>query len=310
MPSVSIIIPAFNRTKFLELAIDSAFAQTHDDWEIIVADDGSDEETRQYLRSIEGPKVRVVWLPHSGNPSLVRNAAVAVASGRYLAFLDSDDEWAPQKLQRQLAALAERPQCRWSYTACRHVDESGRLIPKKRVSALPAPEGWIFKELLTLQIGIAMPTVVTQRDLFDEVGGFDEQQRFGEFHDLCLRLALKGEVVVVRETLCSVRTHSDHYSANQTANHAGWLQLYQKMARTTADADLQAHCVRMQAETSLRLAAAHTQDGNHRAALATLARALSFSWRYPRWWWGAFIRILRPLVPDSVATVVRRRRLQ
>jgi glycosyltransferase involved in cell wall biosynthesis len=310
MPSVSIIIPAFNRTKFLKLAIESAFAQTYDDWEIIVADDGSDEETRQYLRSVAGPRVRVVWLSHSGNPSLVRNAAAAVASGRYLAFLDSDDEWAPEKLQRQLAALGERPRSRWSYTACRHIDESGRLIPKKRVSPSPAPEGWIFKQLLTLQIGIAMPTVVTQRDLFDEAGGFDEQQRFGEFHDLCLRLALKGEVVVVREPLCSVRTHHDHYSSNHTANHAGWLQLYQKMARSTADADLQAHCMRMQAETSLRLAGAHAQNGDNRAAFATLARALRFSWRYPRWWWGAFMRILRPVIPDAVATVIRKRRSQ
>jgi len=73
-----------------------------------------------------------VWLPHSGNPSLVRNAAAAAASGRYLAFLDSDDEWAPQKLERQLAAFARSTQCRWSYTACRHIDEGGHLIPKKR----------------------------------------------------------------------------------------------------------------------------------------------------------------------------------
>ena len=184
------------------------------------------------------------------------------------------------------------------------------MIPKKRVSPSPAPEGWIFKQLLTLQIGIAMPTVVTQRDLFDEAGGFDELQRFGEFHDLCLRLALKGEVVVVREPLCSVRTHHDHYSSNQIANHAGWLQLYQKMARSTADAELQAHCMRMQAETSLRLAGAHTQNGDNRAAFATLARALRFSWRYPRWWWGAFMRILRPVIPDAVATVIRKRRSQ
>jgi glycosyltransferase involved in cell wall biosynthesis len=308
MPSVSIIIPAFNRSQFLRLAVESAFAQSFTDWEMIVADDGSNHETREYLRSIAGPKVRVLWLSHTGNPSAVRNAAAAAASGRYLAFLDSDDEWAPEKLHKQIAALRARPDSRWSYTACRHIDEIGRLIPKKHPSESIAPEGWIFKQLLTLEIGIAMPAVVAQRDLFDEAGGFDEQQRFGEFHDLCLRLALKGEVVVVREALCSVRLHNQHYSANRTEDHAGWLQLYRKMARVTAGSDLHAHCMRMQADASLRLARAHAEKGEYHAACATLGRALPFSWPYPRWWWGAFKRILRPAVPSVLMTTLRNRR--
>ncbi|HZE42683.1 MAG TPA: glycosyltransferase family A protein [Steroidobacteraceae bacterium] len=302
MASVSIIIPAYNRTKFLALAVQSAVNQTHSDWELIIADDGSDEETNRYLRGISAPAVRIVWLPHSGNPSLVRNAAAAAASGRYLAFLDSDDEWAPQKLERQLAALRDQPQCRWSYTACRHIDEGGHLIPKKR-AAPPAPEGWIFRQLLTLEIGIAMPTVVTERSLFEEVGGFDEQQLFGEFHDLCLRLALKGEVVVVREPLCSVRVHGEHYSSDRTANHAGWFRLYQKMAATTDDPGLRAYCVRMQADESLNLARAQADKGEYRTAWTTLGRALSFSWRYPHWWWGAFRGVIRRCIANAVAAL-------
>jgi glycosyltransferase involved in cell wall biosynthesis len=304
MPSVSIIIPAFNRAKFLALAVESAVNQTHADWELIIADDGSDEETQRYLRGIAGPAVRVVRLPHSGNPSLVRNAAAAVASGRYLAFLDSDDEWAPQKLERQLAALREQPQCRWSYTACRHIDESGRLIPKKR-PAPPAPDGWIFRQLLTLEIGIAMPTVVTERSLFEELGGFDEQQLFAEFHDLCLRLALKGEVVVVREPLCSVRVHREHYSSDRAANCAGWLRLYQKMAAATDDPGLRAHCVRGQADESLNLARAHADNGDYRAACNTLSHALSFSWRYPHWWWAAARGTIRRVIPNAVVSALR-----
>ncbi len=304
MPSVSIIIPTFNRTKFLTLAVQSVFNQTYPDWELIIADDGSDDETQGFLRGIESPTSRIVWLPHSGNPSLVRNAAATAASGRYLAFLDSDDEWAPQKLERQLAALRDRPQCRWSYTACRHIDESGRLIPKKR-PAPPAPDGWIFQQLLTLQIGIAMPTVVTERSLFAEAGGFDEHQLFGEFHDLCLRLALRGEVVVVREPLCSVRVHQEHYSSDCTANCAGWLRLYQKMAATTEDPELRAHCVRMQADESLNLARAHADKGEYRAAWATIGQALSFSWRFPRWWWAALRGVARQVIQNTVATALR-----
>jgi glycosyltransferase involved in cell wall biosynthesis len=306
MPSVSVIVPAFNRPKFLKLAIESVYAQTYTDWEVVIADDGSDEDTQRYLRSIMAPKVRIVWLPHSGNPSLVRNAAAGAASGRYLAFLDSDDEWAPQKLERQLSALRDQPQCRWSYTACQHMDESGRLIPKKR-PAPPAPDGWIFRQLLTLEIGIAMPTVITERSLFAEARGFDEQQLFGEFHDFCLRLALKSEVVVVREPLCSVRVHREHYSSDRTANHAGWLRLYRNMMATTDDPGLRAHCVRMQADESLNLARAHAAKGEYRAAWTTLGHALSFSWRYPQWWWAASRGVIRRLFSGAVAAAFRPR---
>jgi glycosyltransferase involved in cell wall biosynthesis len=304
---VSIVIPAFNRTRFLALAVQSALNQTYSDWELIIADDGSDEETHRYLQSIASPNVRVVWLPHSGNPSRARNAGAAAARGRYLAFLDSDDEWAPHKLERQLAALRDQPQCRWSYTACRHIDESGCVIPKKRLTAPPAPEGWIFRQLLTLEIGIAMPTVVTERSLFTEAGGFDEQQLFGEFHDLCLRLALKSAVVVVREPLCSVRVHREHYSSDRVADHAGWLRLYQKMAATTDDPGLRAFCARKQADESLNVARAHADKGEYRAAWTTLGHALSFSWRYPQWWWAALKGSIRRLIPNALTAALRPR---
>jgi hypothetical protein len=180
------------------------------------------------------------------------------------------------------------------------------LIPKKR-PAPPAPDGWIFRQLLRLEIGIAMPTVVTERSLFVEADGFDEQQLFGEFHDFCLRLALKSEVVVVREPLCSVRVHSEHYSSDRTANHAGWLRLYQKMAATTDDSGLRGYCVRMQADESLNLARAYADNSEYHAAWTTFGRALSFSWRFPHWWWAAFRGVIRCIIPNAVAAALRPR---
>src|SRR6185437_668849 len=91
-PLVSVILPTFNRLGYLQAAVDSVFNQTMRDWELIVADDGSDSETRAYLQSFaEKPRVRVLWLSHSGNPGAVRNAALQCARGEYVAFLDSDD---------------------------------------------------------------------------------------------------------------------------------------------------------------------------------------------------------------------------
>src|SRR5258708_34074473 len=105
-PAISIILPTFNRLKYLRLAVDSVFAQTFADWELLIADDGSDEETRAYLRGLENlPRVKVIWLSHSGNPSAVRNAALREARGDYIAFLDSDDMWMPAKLEPQIYVL-------------------------------------------------------------------------------------------------------------------------------------------------------------------------------------------------------------
>jgi glycosyltransferase involved in cell wall biosynthesis len=288
VPNVSVIVPTYNRSRYLKLAVESVYAQTYTDWEMIIADDGSGEETRAYLRGIVDPRVRVVWLPHSGNPSHVRNAAMDAATGRYLAFLDSDDIWAPQKLEMQLAALHERLNCRWSYSACDRIDANGNPAPKKNQRPIVRPEGWIFEQLLTLKIGIAMPTVVAERSLVAEAGGFDEQQRFGEFHDFCLRLALKGEVVVVREPVCSVRIHDQHYSSDRVADHAGWMRLYEKMADFTAVPRLRAHCARMRAATSVRMAREQGASGDFRGAWSTLRAASRFSWHYPQWWWGIF----------------------
>jgi glycosyltransferase involved in cell wall biosynthesis len=307
MPSVSVILPSFDRCEFLRLAIASVFSQTYSDWELIIADDGSGEQTQSYLRSIQDPRLHVVWLRHCGNPSRVRNAAIAAATGEYLAFIDSDDIWAPSKLEQQLGALRTRAECRWSYTGCDRIDASGHPLLHRRPRALTPRNGWILEPLLKLVIAVAMPAVVAQRQLVQEVGGFDEQQLFGEFHDLCLRLAMRSEVSAVDQPLCSIRAHGQHYSADRIAATAAWMRLYRKMADLIPDARLRAYCARMRAQTSLQLARLQGDLGDYRAARATLRQACRFSCRYPHWWWGALKQLTRPVVPKRVMAAVRQR---
>jgi glycosyltransferase involved in cell wall biosynthesis len=306
LPDISVILPTFNRRPFLELAIESVFAQTCTDWELIIADDGSEEETRNYLRSISAPQVRVVWLSRCGNPSRVRNAAIGVARGRYLAFLDSDDIWAPSKLEKQLGALRNSTAARWSYTMEDLIDERGRPVGNAALPTFAARDGWIFEALLRLEVAMSMPTVVADRELMREMGGFDELLRFAEWHDLCLRLALKSEVVVVREPLCSVRIHNEHYSADKLAEQAGWMQLYEKMSNLVPSHALRQYCGQVRAETSLTLARLMADRGNYRGGLAVLRSALAYSWRSPPWWWGATKRVFRPAVPNALLDMMRR----
>jgi glycosyltransferase involved in cell wall biosynthesis len=236
------------------------------------------------LRDHAHPAIRVVELEHCGNPARVRNIALAAATGRYVAFLDSDDLWKPRKLELQLAALAARPQARWSYTATDRIDADGRLIDDQRRSAAGLRDGWIFGELLRLETAAAMPTVMAERALLNAVEGFDETLPFGEFHDLCLRLALASPALALHEALTSVRTHQEHFSADRIAALASWMRLYEKFSMGAPEPAQRAYSARMRALTAARLAARHAQLGEPRAAHATLRRSLPYSWRYPRWW--------------------------
>ena len=147
---VSVVLPTFNRLRFLQPAIESVYAQTFADWELIIADDGSDLETRQYLQSLaQDPRVMVVWLAHTGKPSMVRNAALLRAAGEYVAFLDSDDLWATRKLERQIETLRARVNCRWSYTAFLQVDGSGNPLPEEAQRPWVPYEGDIFEQVAT-----------------------------------------------------------------------------------------------------------------------------------------------------------------
>ena len=301
-PAVSIILPTYNRKRWLELAVASVRAQSFTDWELIVADDGSDDETKTYLRSLQPePNIRIQWLAHSGNPSWVRNAALQEARGRYVAFIDSDDVWSLRKLEAQLAALQSNPRCRWSYTACDRIDADGRLLAGASQPTTRPRSGSIFEALLAHEAWAAMPTVVAERALLAEVGGFDEGQLYGEFHDLCLRLALRSDVIALPDVLCSVRAHDEHYSADRVAALAAWMRLYEKFAVQAPTVRARASSARMRRRTALDLAARQGAEQDVRAVWRTLRRSKVLSWRFPQLWYRGALALLRPLVSGTHA---------
>ena len=116
MPRVSVIIPTYNRADLLGEAIDSVLAQSYQDFEMIVADDGSTDETAM-VASKYGDKVRFLALPHRGQPAAPRNAGIAAATGEYISFLDSDDLYLPDKLALQVPALDENPKVGMVYSS-------------------------------------------------------------------------------------------------------------------------------------------------------------------------------------------------
>jgi glycosyltransferase involved in cell wall biosynthesis len=305
-PTVSIVLPTFNRLQYLRPAVESVFAQTFADWELIVADDGSDADTKFYLQTLlSSPRVQLLSLPHTGKPALVRNAALRKARGEYVAFLDSDDLWRPEKLRAQIESLRAHKDCRWGYTAFVYIDAAGAALHDPTLQEWYAHEGSTLEAVVDMKLMAALPSVIVERVLIVEAGLFDEEQRFYEDHDLWLRLALRGQADVVKEPLVCVRRHKVHYSGSDlVASLEGRDRYLRKMCSLVADRRLRATARRTCAVNAASLARLHASS-SRRLCLRTLRDSWRYSWRYLRWWSGATAAVLRSFMPQPLIGVYR-----
>jgi glycosyltransferase involved in cell wall biosynthesis len=298
-PIVSVVLPTFDRLKYLRAAVDSVFSQTFADWELVIADDGSGLETRAYLEALEDdPRVGVLRLRHTGNPSAVRNAALREARGQYLAFLDSDDVWLPTKLAVQVAALRGNPLRRWSYTAITRVGPDGTILPNDANRRWVPYEGPIFEQLLTLQAAVATPSVVAERTLVEQAGAFDEGQPFFEEYDLWLRLIRLSEVSVIREPLVLVRNHDEHYTVDRVGVYEARARLLDKVGGGVTTASLRSALRAERAKNAVALATAYVRRERRTEALETLWRNRVHLWHCPRHTWrpaaATMTRVITP----------------
>ncbi|MDE2448075.1 MAG: glycosyltransferase family 2 protein, partial [Gammaproteobacteria bacterium] len=266
-------------------------------------------ETRQYLQSLANhPRVVVVWLPHTGRPAIVRNAALLRAGGEYVAFLDSDDLWAPTKLERQIETLRARVNCRWSYTGFLRVDACGTPLPEEAHRPWWVPyEGDIFEPVATGRAAIRTPSVLATRQLIAQAGGFDEAMLSAEDYDLWLRMALYSEVAIVDEPLVYVRYHDENHTREWQSAFAGRdrsLSLRQQLVDSGRRSLLRKERMR----NALKLAATHAQLGAQGRMLRALWESFPFCWTYPQWWLGALKAVLRPHLPRRLLELHRKRR--
>ncbi len=206
MPLVSVIIPTFNRLGFLKEAVESVEKQSSRDFELIIVDDGSTDSTGGYL---EGLPVKYIRLGHSGFPGRVRNAGAKAAEGKYLAFLDSDDLWEPEKLARQVSYLTANPEIEICHTHEVWL-RNGRVVSQSKQRHKRS--GNIFNHALKKCI-IGPSTVMLSSRLFRETGGFREDMELAEDYELWLRITNGYEVGYIDEPLVIKRAgHEDQLS--------------------------------------------------------------------------------------------------
>jgi glycosyltransferase involved in cell wall biosynthesis len=215
---ISVIVPVFNRPHLLADALASVLAQTYQDFEIVVVDDGSTDETPEVLARVlrevpkqgGAPPARTLRVPHSGKPGAVRNRGAEEARGRLLAFLDSDDRWLPTKLEAQVrlhegaAGAAPLPGTGQAGPAarCSHTRElwvrRGREVSQK--GQRHRRSGDLFVDSLKKCI-IGPSTVMLERSLFEELGGFREDLEIAEDYELWLRATHRVDVAYLDEAL-------------------------------------------------------------------------------------------------------------
>lgn len=288
-PLVSVILPTFDRLPLLRHAVASVIAQTFADWELIVADDGSADGTREWLASLRDPRIRPLWLAHSALPPRARQAALDAARGGWVAFIDSDDLWLPDKLAIQLRQLAEHPSCGWSCTGVQHIDAAGAPIPPRPPVPWHPHSGWVLEKLLTFEAAASIQTMLVRRTLLHDIGGFDEAFSLRDDYDLALRLAARSELWATAETLTVVRDHPTR-STTLTRDAELFRQsaaVYAKAARAAPSRRVRALCERQRALHLASMAGALAREHRRAEALATAARALAVAPFTPRSWRGA-----------------------
>ena len=206
MPKVSVIIPTYNREKYVVKAIDSVLRQKFEDYEIIVVDDGSTDNTKEIVNKY-GDRIRYIYQDNSG-VSAARNAGIKLAKGEWLAFLDSDDEWMPDYLLTQIETADQNPGIRMQATNILVTELNGEtesyFIINGPLSEFKGKDYLLFKEpfsFIVKHAPMGIGSVIVLREAITKAGLFDEGLTLSEDLDLMARVALQGPFGIISKVL-------------------------------------------------------------------------------------------------------------
>jgi glycosyltransferase involved in cell wall biosynthesis len=235
---VSVIIPTYNRKHIIEGAIKSALNQTFKDYEIIVVDDGSTDGTREFLESLSIPIT--IISKENGGVSSARNVGIQNAKGKYIAFLDSDDAWLPDKLKMQVEYLESHPDMPLVYTD-EYIEVNGEVLPQMRFQRADVGDDVKDNFLLSgfvQKTPIHTSAVMVQKSILDEVGYFNETLKIHEDSELWNRISKKYQFGYIDTPLAIFRYKDgvehlmkDFLSDSELSKEEGkkYLKLYEEM---------------------------------------------------------------------------------
>jgi len=219
-PEVSVIIPVYNQAKFIDKAIESVLKQSYQDFEIVVVNDGSTDNSESTVKGFIDFRIRYICHSDNRGISAARNTGIRASRGKYITLLDADDEFLPEKLDMQVELLRSEPSdvgvvCAWSF----NIDKNGDYISKRY---LPRKGGYIFEDLLSANY-MSVPALLIRRECFEKVGLFDNLLNGQEDWDMWIRIAKYYKFALIKIPLAKRRIHPNRISydlerKNVTAN--------------------------------------------------------------------------------------------
>lgn len=211
-PAVSIVLPTYNRGDMLVNTLPKILNQTYENFELLIVDDGSTDNTKEVLKLFADDRIKYIELEQNGGQSKARNIGIQNASYNYIAFADSDDFWNETKLEVQMDRLLREFAsgfCYCAYTYHRE-DESELVVPRKNIAKV-RKEGYIYPELLRRNL-VGAPSLVVKKECIDTIGGFNEALDCLEDWEFALRLARNYHASFCPEVLFDVYENSDQVS--------------------------------------------------------------------------------------------------
>ncbi len=232
MPEVTVIIPTYNRAETLCLAIKSVLNQTFQDFEILVVDDASKDHTKEAVSRFKDKRIKYIRHETNKKEAGTRNTGVRNSNGRYIAFLDDDDEWLSEKLEKQVYLLEHGPSLVGGiYTGSFQID---RASGKTLTQIIPTKRGDIFRDMLSRNY-IGTPSVVLlKKECFEKVGLFDESILFGPDYDMWLRISKEFHFEYIRDPLTKYYVHDNRLSTNYEIMIRGSESLIEKYGQLFA----------------------------------------------------------------------------
>jgi len=222
--NVSIIVPTYNRGYMVGRAIQSILNQTYEDFEILIVDDTSTDNTSEIVQSISSKKIAYIRHERNKGPAATRNTGIMAAKGEYIAFLDSDDEWLPEKLEKQMKAFRNAsPQVGIVYTGLIQVEGNNKTY-------IPPPytanrEGNIHYSLFVDPLIVYPSTAVIRRECLSKVGMFDECFHISEDRELWIRISKYYDIKLIDEPLVIHNFMPDHLTATKPASCTRGLEM-------------------------------------------------------------------------------------
>ena len=222
-PRVSVIVPAYNSAEYTLETVDSILAQTYTDYELLVVDDGSTDHTSTALQ-VYGNRIQYLYKDNGGACS-ARNLGIRLSKGEFVACLDCDDLWLPEKLTQSVAKLEENPSAAFVYTGCYLIDSGGEVTGWVRNLCDPTETPYLS---MLGNGAIPAPTVLIRRDCLEDVGLFDESIFIPADKDLWLRLARKYPICRVDQILSKYRLASNFTLKNIALSLDEYLYVLEK----------------------------------------------------------------------------------